>query len=218
MPVSRPFRTRSSQVDAWQIDSMQDPSMQSLPALQRDPFAQGAHPDPPQSMSVSDESWTPLLQEAVAHFPFTQAAVAQSAPIEHCLPLSQRGHMPPQSTSVSVPFFVESVQPSGGAWHAEPVSTKPGSHRTPHRSPKHVALPCSVDGHGVQEESAQPFSGSASTQSPAHSFSEAAQGGAWGPVGQPGMPSQDAPPHESPVQFEAPPSPAAPPAEAALVV
>src|SRR5262245_24594259 len=123
-------------------------------------------------MSVSLESWTPLLHEEVAQVPFTHAAVMQSAPSEHFLLLSQRGQVvPPQSTSVSAPFFVPSVQPTGGAWHTAPICTNPASQLRPHFSPKHAALPCSVAGQGLQEGSAHPFSGSASVQRPAHSFS-----------------------------------------------
>jgi hypothetical protein len=115
IPVSRPFLMRSSQVDDWHINEVQEPSAQSLPTLQCSPLTQAVHVVPPQSMSVSVESWTPLLHDAVAQVPFTHAAVMQSAPCEHCLPLSQRGHVAPQSTSVSSPFLVPSVQPTGGA-------------------------------------------------------------------------------------------------------
>jgi hypothetical protein len=64
-----------------------------------------------------------LLHDAVAHAPFTQAAVRQSAPRSQSLPLSHRGQSPPQSTSVSIPFFAPSVQPGAGATHSAPFAT-----------------------------------------------------------------------------------------------
>jgi hypothetical protein len=112
--VSLPLRVRSAHDDVRQIMSAQLPSTQSVPTRQRWPIAHGGHADPPQSWSVSLESWTPLSHDAVAQVPFTQAAVRQSAPLAHAFPLSQRGQSPPQSTSLSLPFFAPSAQPAGG--------------------------------------------------------------------------------------------------------
>lgn len=80
MSVSFPFFVRSAQVEPRQVPSVQAPSVQSEPRWQRMPTGHGGHAAPPQSMSVSDESWTPLVHDAVAHKLFTQAALRQSAP------------------------------------------------------------------------------------------------------------------------------------------
>jgi hypothetical protein len=59
-----------------------------------------------------------------AHVPFTQNGPAQSVGRAHFFPITQRGvvaPLPPQSTSVSLPFCTLSV--GEGAWHTLPVQT-----------------------------------------------------------------------------------------------
>jgi hypothetical protein len=80
MSVSLPFFVRSPHVEARHVPSVHAPSVQSEPTWQRMPTAHGGHVAPPQSMSVSVESCTPLVHDAVAQTLFTQAALRQSAP------------------------------------------------------------------------------------------------------------------------------------------
>jgi hypothetical protein len=158
-------------------------------------------------MSVSMESWTPLVHDAVAHTLFTQAALRQSAPWSHALPPAQRGQDPPQSVSVSVPFLIPSVQAGGGATHESPSATNPGLQSKPQSLPRHAAWPFATWGHGEQVESPQPFALEGSTQRPLHSFCESAHGGVVGlTLVQPGpFPSTHVvPPHDAPSQVVPP--------------
>jgi hypothetical protein len=72
--------------------------------------------DPPQSTSVSVPFLIKSVQAAAEHFKFVpQTPLVQSAPTEHVLLSAQvveqvddGAEIPPQSMSVSVPFFTES--------------------------------------------------------------------------------------------------------------
>ena len=71
-----------------------------------------------QKQGVTPSAWKPQ-SAAFTHdwqaFP-THSAFAQSFRLLQVLPLAQRGQVPPQSTSVSLPFFIPSLQvgPDGG--------------------------------------------------------------------------------------------------------
>ncbi len=72
---------------------------------------------PPQSLSVSSPSFTPLPHPAVTQtLAGEQSPVAQSEPAWQPRPTPHVGQLPPppQSTSVSAPFWTVSVQ--SGAW------------------------------------------------------------------------------------------------------
>jgi len=81
--------------------------------------------DPPQSTAVSLPFFTVSVQVGTAHAPLVQTPLVQfppaPVPVPHILPLAQAGQAPPQSTSVSLPFFTRSVQAAG--WHAPAVQT-----------------------------------------------------------------------------------------------
>jgi hypothetical protein len=82
--------------------------------LQSRPSAHGEH-GPPQSTSVSPESWTLLVQEASTQRSPTQRLVEQSEGCSHTWPAAQPGQAaPPQSTSVSPAFVTPSLQV--GVW------------------------------------------------------------------------------------------------------
>jgi hypothetical protein len=82
-------------------------------------FAGAPAHEPPQSRSVSVPFVTPSVQAAGAHVPAApQTPLAQSPPPPHFLPsahlrlVGAAAHVPPQSTSVSLPFSTVSVQPA----------------------------------------------------------------------------------------------------------
>jgi hypothetical protein len=115
------FRTPSSQVAAWQIESTQRSLMQSACTLQ---VVFGSHflqSGPPQSLSVSAALRTPSAQVAAAQVPSMQESVTQSVPARHERVSGQGGQAPPQSTSVSVPFFRLSSHTAG--WQRSPRQT-----------------------------------------------------------------------------------------------
>ena len=73
---------------------------------------------PPQSMAVSVPFLIPSLQvpEGATQRPPVQVALLQSAPTPQVLPLAHLVmHEPPQSTSLSLPFLMPSVQVGSGA-------------------------------------------------------------------------------------------------------
>ena len=90
---------------AWQVPPEQLPLWQSPSLAQCSPAAQGRQYLPPQSWSDSVASWTSSAQLGVAHAPLLQIPPAQSVPELHCLPSVQVPQLPPQSVSVSLPFF-----------------------------------------------------------------------------------------------------------------
>src|SRR5512132_3540798 len=64
-------------------------------------------------MSVSLLFFRPSLHVGTQRLPL-HAPPTQSVPIEQAFPVAQRGHIaPPQSVSVSDPFFTASPQPAG---------------------------------------------------------------------------------------------------------
>src|SRR6185436_10325523 len=82
------------------------------------PVLQVAPQGPPQSTSVSSWSCSPS-EHVAAHLPATQLPPAQSAlTVQTWLKPHFGQEPPPQSTSVSVPFFTLSEQL--GAWHVPP--------------------------------------------------------------------------------------------------
>jgi hypothetical protein len=112
MSVSVPFFALSVHAGAWQKPPVQTPLWQSaatphtLPAVH---FVQL----PPQSMSVSVAFLTPSAHVAPWHLSGLpeQTALWQSLAPVQVAPVEHLGHeAPPQSVSVSVPFFTKSVQ------------------------------------------------------------------------------------------------------------
>ena len=104
------------------------------------PAVHAGHAPPPQSGDDSLPFWTLSLQvgsaqtlAGAAQYPLAQSSArAHDLPIAHFAPV----HAPPQSTSVSVPFFTRSLQSAG--WHvvehtaveqsAEPLQGLPAGH------------------------------------------------------------------------------------------
>lgn len=126
---------------AWHVNvGLHTESQQSVPVLHRSPPLHGGQ-EPPQSTSDSQVFRIPSGAHPAAsgeHTPARQFFVAQSVPEEQSLPLGQRAHrVPPQSTSVSVPFFAPSVHDAGA--HT-PVEHEPLAHSVPdrHAMPVHL--------------------------------------------------------------------------------
>ncbi|HVU03082.1 MAG TPA: hypothetical protein VHE30_15080 [Polyangiaceae bacterium] len=62
-------------------------------------------------MSVSEPFLTPSLHAGATHFPLVQTPLTQSEPDPQVLPVLHFEHtLPPQSTSLSEPFFAPSLQ------------------------------------------------------------------------------------------------------------
>ena len=100
------------QVELQQTPSTQLPLEHWLPVEQLAPLARlQAGQGPPQSMPVSPWFFVPSLHDAGWHFAEVQTPLSQSEPAAQ---IPKSGHAvhasPPQSTSVSVPFFVASRQ------------------------------------------------------------------------------------------------------------
>jgi hypothetical protein len=64
----------------------------------------------------------PSVQLGLRHVPAVQAPVAQSLPAAQRLPDGHGLHVPPQSISVSLPFFTESAHPA--VWQTPAVHTE----------------------------------------------------------------------------------------------
>jgi hypothetical protein len=115
MSVSEPSRVPLVQVagGARQRLLVHRPELQSAPAPHALPLAHFGQALPPQSTSLSLPSFAPLLHEAIgrAQALLRQIAEAQSAAPVQALAAAHLGQVgPPQSTSVSAPFFAPSVQ------------------------------------------------------------------------------------------------------------
>jgi hypothetical protein len=116
--VSAPFFTPSPQAGAWQMPPVHTPLAQSAAPPHTLPSAHlfaGAQ-EPPQSTSVSVPFFTVSLQAGTWQMPPVQTPLAQSPAPPQTLPsahLFAGAQEPPQSTSVSVPFFTVSLQPAG---------------------------------------------------------------------------------------------------------
>jgi len=126
MPTSSPFLTPSSQLAGAQTSSPST-DVSQLPEEQSEFTAQGSPSGhetqfPPQSIAVSAPFCSPSVQVASMHCPSgVHMPVSQCAPIRHPFPgaqvrlllaplLSKIHTFPPQSTSVSLPFFFPSLQ------------------------------------------------------------------------------------------------------------
>jgi hypothetical protein len=117
--VSLPFLIVSLQLAGEQVPfGPQMPFMQSPATVQARPsphvrFVGAIAHEPPQSTAVSLPFLTVSVQVGAAHAPAVQTPLAQFAPLlaplPHIFPVAQGGQLPPQSTSVSVPFLVVSA-------------------------------------------------------------------------------------------------------------
>jgi hypothetical protein len=124
--VSVPFLTLSAQLWAWHTpEAEHELDAQSAPVLHACPVVHFVEQEPPQSVSVSLPFFTPSphaapWQTLPVHLPLagrTQSALPlQPLPTPH-LP----GQEPPQSVSVSLPFFARSVQLA--VWQTPAVHT-----------------------------------------------------------------------------------------------
>jgi len=127
VPVSLPFLAPSAQVGVWQTDVLHTPLLQSVARPHDLP---GTHfvQLPPQSTSDSLPFLTKSVQAGTLHLPPLQTPLVQSEETLQSLPsthlVAQVGDVeatPPQSTSVSVPFFTPSMHL--GARQTLPVQT-----------------------------------------------------------------------------------------------
>jgi hypothetical protein len=124
MPVSSPFATPSLQVGAAQRPlSEQTPDRQSLAAPHVESSAHASGQSPPQSASVSEGPFfTPSLQVGAAQTPLAEQTLeAQSVSSWQSRPSAQASHplprsAPPQSASVSSPFFTPSTHAGATQW------------------------------------------------------------------------------------------------------
>lgn len=186
---SVPFFTPSVQEGGWQAPPAQTDDWQSDAWLQPAP---GAHPGqpPPQSRPVSFPFFAPSEQEGAWHWADWHTSEVQSEGSAHAWPGPQRGQAqppsgasPPQSTSLSGPFFVPSEQER--AWQMESWQTSEvQSLGTPHPSP------------AVQAGQPEPPPSAAPPQSTSVSkpFStESEQAGVWQPPSQTLEPQSDGP-------------------------
>jgi hypothetical protein len=123
--LSPPFFTPSVQEAGWHTLLLQTALWQSPPFTQLLPGTQAPQVPPPQSTSVSVPFCTPsrhvgFLQVFVGAP--VQTLLTQSPATLQILPPAQAGHVPPpQSLSVSAPFWTLSVHVA--AWHAPPTQT-----------------------------------------------------------------------------------------------
>src|SRR3569623_552736 len=120
-PVATPVFTLSVQDGAAHRPAVHTPLVQSVPVPHPwlvPPRAQV--PLPPQSMPVSPPFFTPSLQVGAAHRPAVHTPLAQLAPlVPHICPTAHSwlvgaaAQVPPQSTSLSLPFLTVSLQLAG---------------------------------------------------------------------------------------------------------
>jgi hypothetical protein len=88
------------------LPALQTPLSQSPEKVHAALGAQRGHVAPPQSTSLSAPFFTPSAQDATWQWLDAHTLLAQSPPAPHSLPAPHAGHPPPQSASVSPPFFV----------------------------------------------------------------------------------------------------------------
>jgi len=120
-PVSTPFFTLSVQEGAAHSPAVHTPLAQSEPVPHPWLVPQRAQVlAPPQSTPVSRPFFTPSVQLGAAHRPAWQTPLEQLAPlVPHIWPTAQvwlvgaATQEPPQSTSLSLPFFSVSLQLAG---------------------------------------------------------------------------------------------------------
>jgi hypothetical protein len=124
--VSAPFFIASVQVGASAPHT--PPAQLALwqsPALPHAfPFGHLAQAGPPQSTSLSLPFFIPSLQAPLgaAQTPFAQLALVQSEATPQVLPLAHLTQVaPPQSMSVSPPFFIPSLHVGAGALQTLPT-------------------------------------------------------------------------------------------------
>jgi hypothetical protein len=117
--VSEPFLILSSQVPARRAHTPLEHLLllQSLSSRQRRSLSHALRQLPPQSTSLSLPLRWPSSQLAATHSAFTQISLLQSEVLAQRLPFEQAGHVPPQSMSVSEPFFALSLQLTAGSAH-----------------------------------------------------------------------------------------------------
>ena len=146
--LSPPFFTTSVQVAALQVPDVQTALVQSLANMQVLFVAHlGQVVDPPQSVSLSPRFLTVSMHVGALHVSGgpVQTRLWQSVETAHVLFAMQAPHAPPpQSTSVSVPFFTRSAQPA--FWQTLVVQTPfkqsvPAPHTLPAAHRRHVVGP-----------------------------------------------------------------------------
>src|SRR3954454_8450012 len=125
------------QVCAWHTPPAQIPLTQSLPLAHFCPLAHFGQFGPPQSMSVSPSFWIPSehVGAGSTQTPAVHTPVTQSVPLPHFLPSAHFGQFgPPQSTSVSCPFWTpsEQVAAAASATQAPSAQCEPPAHAFPH--------------------------------------------------------------------------------------
>jgi hypothetical protein len=124
-PVSLPFFTPSVQVGVAHALFVHTPLVQSPGTEHAAPFAHFVVQVPPQSTAVSEPFFTVSVHDAVWQTPAVHTPLAgstQSVAFAHFLPAPHAVHVPPpQSTSVSAPFWTLSLQPA--PWQAPAVQT-----------------------------------------------------------------------------------------------
>jgi hypothetical protein len=111
--VSAPFLTTSVQLGDWQMAPMHTPLWQSPPVAHVLPAAHLPQLAPPQSVSVSVPFFTLSPHVGAWHLSGLpeHTPLWQSEPAAHVLLVGHFAHVPPpQSVSVSAPFFTASVQ------------------------------------------------------------------------------------------------------------
>ncbi len=118
--VSVPFFAPSLHITAAQIAFRQTSLAQSAGPPHPCPCGQVGAPMPPQSMPVSVPFFTPSVVDGGWHRgpcpTFLHTSLWQSVPATQAFNVSHGAQLPPQSMSVSLPFFAPSVQP--GAAHS----------------------------------------------------------------------------------------------------
>jgi hypothetical protein len=106
-------RLSALQLVAAHFPSTHAPAAQLEGDVHALPSWQAGH-EPPQSMSLSVPFLTASVHEGAAHVPLTHTPEAQSVPARQATPAAHGEHAsPPQSTSVSFPFFTWSPQVAG---------------------------------------------------------------------------------------------------------
>jgi hypothetical protein len=108
--VSAPFFAASVHVGTAHSLFLHLPLVQSESTVQGSPSPHRGQALPPQSMPVSFPFFTPSVHVGTAHALELHTPLAQSVASSHRLPVAQGVHVPPQSTSLSRPFIVWSVQ------------------------------------------------------------------------------------------------------------
>src|SRR5690606_11086282 len=154
MSVSEPLATPSLQVAAWQMFKVHTPLPQSPAMAQVEPVPQSPQ-EPSQSMSVSEPLVTPSLQVGTWQKFSVQTPLPQSPATPQSEPSEQASHVePPESASVSSPFWIWSSQ-VGSAVALPAVETekdavtgaKIGKVKVSEKSPSAVGANCTCTVH-----------------------------------------------------------------------